>query len=196
MDATHDSYALLVAVASGFLLFAGGFWIIVSLGNWALAPVERRPVAARLPTQFSLREFALVVIEMQFVAAAIFWWCGDSAMAHCGIGAASCALLLAWWHGAQRLARCGITCPWRRGVFLTVVTPLATAGITAALWINGHAVLQTCLGRHWPLSPWLAGNLVITGAFVTCRLLTMWAMHNVTPRRATEAHEEGIQYVS
>ena len=196
MDATQDSAALWFAATSGFLLFAGGFWIIVTLGHWALAPVERRAIRIRVPTQFSLCEFSLLAVEMQLAFAVLFWWCGDATLAAWAMGVLGCVLLCAWWHGAQRLTRCGIACPWRRGVFLTLVMPLVSGCIMAALWTNGQAVIDICMGRHWLLLPWLAGNLVIIGAFATCRLLTMWAMRNVTPSIATQAGEDGVQYVS
>ena len=196
MDATHDTTALTLAIGLGFLLFAGGFWIIVALGYWALAPVELRTTKKRIPTQFSIREFALLAIELQFAVAILTWYCDESTAALSVMAVVGCALLLAWWHGAQRLARCGVRCAYRRGLFLAVVIPLATASIAAALWHNGHAVMETCLGRHWSLPNWLAGNLGIIVAFVTCRLLSMWAMQNVTPRPTRQLHEDGIQYVS
>ena len=179
MDATSDSTALLIAVATGFLLFAGGFWIIVSLGHWALAPVEHGTAKARVPTQFSLREFALLAIELQLAVGIVFWWCDQSASALWLFAVIAGALLIAWWHGAQRLARCNVLCPMRRGLFLTVVIPLATFSIAAALWINGHAIVQTCLGQHWPLSPWLAGNFVTLTIFLTCRLINVWVLSTV-----------------
>ena len=196
MDATSDSMALTIAVASGFLLFAGGFWAVVALGSWALAPVEHRITKFRVPTQFSMREVAILAIELQMAVAVLFWCKSESTAALWTMGVVCCALLAAWWYGAQRLSRCRVTCPWRRGLFLGIVMPLAIASIGAALWINGQAVLDTCLGRHWPLTPWLIGNLGIIGAFVTCRLLTMWAMLNVTPQSTRHVREDGIQYVS
>lgn len=197
MEAAHDSTALMLAVAGGFLLFAGGFWMIVSLGQWALAPVERRVSPVRLPTQFSLREVLLLVTEAQLAIAAIVWWWGDEAAAALiTITIIGACLVVAWWHGTQRLSRSGVTCCLRRCVFLAVVNPLAGVAITAALWMNGTAILNTCLGKHWPLQPWLIGNLVIIGAFVTCRMLTVWAMRDVTPASDTLVADEGIQYVS
>ena len=197
MEATHHWTALMLAVAGGFLLFAGGFWLIVSLGQWALAPVERRVSPVRLPSQFSLREFLVLITQAQLAIAAIVWWWGDEAAgALVTIAIIGACLVVAWWQGTQRLSRSGVTCCLRRCIFLALVNPLAGIAITAALWINGTAVLHTCLGKHWPLEPWLIGNLVIIGAFVICRMLTVWAMRDVTPAVSVEVCEDGIHYLS
>ena len=196
MDASYDSAALVIAVGSAFLLFAGGFWTIVSLSKWALDPAESGAVAASNPSQFSLREFALLAIEMQLAVGAVFWWWNNQPIAMWIIVVMGSALLLAWWQGVRRLARCDVTCQVRRATFLTLAIPLAMSSIVAALWLNGEAVMQTCLGRPWPLAPWLAGNLAIIGAFVICRLLTVWTMRRVTPTATLNPSEDGIQYVS
>ena len=196
MDATHDSTAVTLAAASAFLLFAGGFWAIVSLGKWALAPVEGSTAAARFPAQFSLREFALLAIEMQLAVGAVFWLCPSEIATMPFVLTVGGALLAAWWHGVRRLAESNVTCHFRRDVFLMIVVPLATISIGAALWINGDAVLQTCTGQPWSIHTWLAGNLVIIGAFITCRLLTMWTMRAVTTPSAKQVPDDGIQYVS
>lgn len=197
MDATDGSTALTLAVMVSFVLFAGGFWIIASLGQWALAPIDRCGAGGRRPAQFSLAEFLLLMLEAQGLFAAGLWWCdertGWTSAAALLIGV---SLTAAWWQGVQRLSRGGVVCRWRRGVFLLVVTPTACAAIIAALWINGRAVLEVCLGNHWPLAPWLTGNALIIGAFLICRLLTVWAMHDVTARRAYKSADEGIRYVS
>ena len=61
-------------------------------------------------------------------------------------------------------------------------TPIQVAATAAALWITGNAVLQTCLGRDWPLAPWLAKNLLIAVALAGCHLVTLWCLERRLPR--------------
>ncbi len=177
MDATHGSAALSLAVGGSFMLFAGGFWTIIALGQWALAPIDRIRAAVRLPAQFSLSEFLLLLLQAQAVVIAAAW-CGGEPSAWTTLAALliDVSLLAAWWQGVQRLSRAGVRCRRRRGVFLAIVAPLACAATVAALWINGRAVMETCLGTSWPLLPWLIGNGLVLAAFLICRLLTVWAM--------------------
>ena len=197
MDAVHDSNVVTLAVGSAFALFGGGFWVVCSLGKWALAPIDRPVAAARIPTQFSVRDFLLLMVQAQVLLAAGLWW-GESApgWSAAGVLVIGTFICAAWWQGVKRLSACGVTCPRRRSVFLLLVAPAVCGTIIAALWINGQAVLATCLGQQWPLLPWLIGNLVIIGAFLTCRMLTVWAMRNVTPRGADPELNDGMQYVS
>jgi len=180
MDAAPDSTALRLAAASAFLLFAGGFWTIVCLGQWSLAPLDRSRIPGKAPIRFSLREFLLLGLQMQLVVAACLRWHADEPgwpIASAAVGAAG--LAACWWYAIRWLSHCGVTCGLRRAVFLALVAPLACAGIGVALWHNGRAVLLLCTGEEWPLLPWLLVNLAILAGFGACRLINVWVVSDM-----------------
>lgn len=197
MEAAHDSTALTLAAFSAFALFAGGFWMIASLGQWALAPVERPAAGLRLPTQFSVGEFLLLMLQAQAAVAGGLWWCGGdrdwmlTVAAVLGLGA-----IAVWWVGIRRMSRCGVTSSLRRAVFLLFVSPTTVAAFIAALWINGRAVVSLLTTGELPWGPWLASNLAVIGAFVLCRVTTLWILSDARPAMPAPIADDGICYVS
>ncbi len=180
MDASSSSFALEIATAASFLLFAGAFWIVSSLGQWAIAPVDRHASRAALPrvrTRFSLSEVLLLAVQVQLAAGASLWLAASDtrwAISACAMAVGGIAAM--WWASLRRLALCRVACPRRRAAFLSLVAPLTCVAIALGLWFNGRAVVATVSTGDFALAPWLAGNLVALCAFLVCRRLTLWVL--------------------
>jgi hypothetical protein len=180
MDASSSPFALEFATAASFLLFAGAFWIVSSLGQWAIAPVERftpSTTLARVRTQFSLRELMLLGVQVQLAAGAGLWLsASDARWAASACTLAVCGVTAIWLTSLRRLAHCRVNCSRRRAAFLAIVAPLTCVAIALGLWFNGRAVVETISTGDFALAPWLAGNFVGLCAFVLCRRLTLWVL--------------------
>ena len=180
MDATGDLTAFTVAVSIGFAIFAAAMWAVVSLCDLTTRTVGRHTpsVSAR---HFSLLELLLFAGQLQlalaFTPRSLPVPSYLLLVTLIGIGW-GCAFL----RSAGFLSRNLITCRLRRCLLLGGTTPIQVAATAAALWINGNAVLQTCLGRDWPLAPWLAKNLLIAVALAGCHLVTLWCLERRLPR--------------
>jgi hypothetical protein len=180
MDASNPSFALEIATAASFLLFAGAFWAVSSLGQWAIAPVERPPL--RLPlrgvrTCFSLGELGLLLVQVQLAAGACLWIAAsDQRWETAACALASCGVAAMWWVSLRRLAFCQVACRQRRATFLGIVAPLTCVAIALGLWFNGRAVLEIVTTGDFVTLPWLAGNLAALVAFLVCRRLTLWVL--------------------
>lgn len=175
MDAGGSSFALQLATGASFLLFAGAFWIVTSLGQWALAPVDRFALAARrAPTRYSIGELLLLVVHVQ-LAVFILWLSARDerwGMAACAL--ASAGIIAVWWASLRRLAECDVVCRRRRALFLGLVAPLTGVAIALGLWFNGRAVFEIVAAGDFVVLPWLLGNLAALCAFLTCRRATLW----------------------
>ena len=119
MDANGTSFALELATGLSFVLFAGAFWAISSLGQWAIAPVERFAGAAirpaRVPTRFSLSELGLLLTQVQLAAAACLWMtASDHRWATTACALACCGVTAMWWVSLRRLTICRVQCRRRR----------------------------------------------------------------------------------
>lgn len=178
MDAAADSPAALIAVVAGFFLFAGGFWAIVCLGQWALGAANDASIGKPLPMQFSVCEFLLLLLQAQLVATGGLWWCdGEATLAAAGVAVGCGAVVALWWVSLRRLARCRVACPAKRTVFLLLVAPATCAAFIAAMWINGRAAVDLLTAGAFQDVPWLIGNLVTIVTFLACRGLTAWVLH-------------------
>ncbi len=143
----------------------------------ALAPVERPVAGLPLPTQFSVGEFLLLMLQAQAAVAGGLWWCGGDGdwtlivATVLGLGA-----IAIWWVGIRRMSQCGVTSSLRRAVFLLLVSPTTVAAFIAALWINGRAVVALLTTGDLSWGPWLASSLAVIGAFALCRVTTIWIL--------------------
>jgi hypothetical protein len=179
MDANNSSLALELATAISFLLFAGGFWVVSSLGGWAIAPVDRFAAAQRARTRFCLSDLLVLLLQVQLAIGASLWLAaGDfrwliSACALTSLGSAAM-----WWVSLRRLTTCGVACRRRRTAFLGLVAPLTCTAIALGLWFNGRAVFEIVSSGDFASAPWLAGNLAALVAFLLCRRLTLWVLHD------------------
>jgi hypothetical protein len=176
MDANSSSLAVELAAAMSFLLFAGTFWAVSSLGQCAIAPIDRSvAIGPRAPARFCLSELLLLAVEIQFAAAISMWLArGDVAWAIAACALSVGGLAAMWWRGLQRLARCGVACQRRRAALLGIVAPATCSAIAAGLWFNGRAVLEIAATGELSPAPWLAGNAAAMVAFIACRRLTLW----------------------
>jgi hypothetical protein len=188
MDAASTSIALELATAVSFVLFAGGFWIVSSLGGWAIAPVER--VAAMVPraqARFCLSELLLLAVQAQLAAGLSLWLAGGDlswAITACALSVGGLALM--WWMGLRRLASCAVACRRRRAAFLGIVAPLTCVAIALGLWFNGRAVWEIAATGELSPAPWLSGNMAALAAFFVCRRLTLWVQGESPAALATQ----------
>ena len=177
MDANSSSLAMEFATAVSFLLFAGAFWIVSSLGQWAIAPVDRFAAAKRTRTRFSMTEFLVLLWQVQLAIGASLWLAaGDSRWAISAGTLVGLGMAAMWWVSLRRLATCGVTCRRRRTTFLGLVAPLTCTAIALGLWFNGRAVFEIVSTGEFDIAPWLAGNLAALVAFLLCRRLTLWVL--------------------
>lgn len=131
-----------------FLTFlAAAIGGMIAVGVWILGPLDRAAGNGRSARQFTVADFLALVFLLQLPLGLIharfappesrtvwlldFFACGS--------------VLALWLKSVGVLSRAGIRRSWHRGVFLTLVLPVAYAGLTPVVAILGIVLNGTLI---------------------------------------------------
>ncbi len=170
-----------------FLYIFVFFLIILAcsmFGYAILQPIAKAVKGKRRPTRFTTNDFLWLTILLQIPLALLSnagrWFNNDSYTTTIIAVTAGFVVFLVvgvWWRGVATLSGLGINSVWRRGVFLTILLPVAIYG--SAVGMPMLLLAPFSIGRSNWLYAWL-GLVVLTPLVAYCfRVASHWVLAEI-----------------
>ena len=167
------------------------FILACSMFGYAiLQPIARAVKGKRRPTRFTTIDFLWLTILLQlplaFLANVGRWFNNQFATTTYAvtIGIVIFLIVGVWWRGVATLSGLGINGVWRRGVFLTILLPVAIYGSAVGMPLLFMAPFS--IGRSNWLYAWLVVVVLTPLVAYFFRRASSWVLAEIEQPPATQ----------